>query len=509
MEINSCLSLYYEVYTQILEIFENKTESKIKLINIAHIIYGNIKLMCNVYKLVKRNMIKIKLNYNLDIKQLTLQIKVESNSITKFALIITHMHHIMYDLMSRDGSYYFSLDGKLEMNHIKRDLIYYITLCQTEEHDIIFNAFIIQYALESLFNRHFYIGMDFEYTNKKIELAQLNFEHNVSLQSFILIISPNKLKSEIMHIFINMIICNKYIKKILHGSDSLDIPYIYEHMLQNDTIKIRRFTRTLIDTRFLVEYYKLNLDQESNNKSRIYDENPDNSTIYYFGLISKEKQNQLTHMLDEMPHVNDRQWNIAKMAKSQVLYAQYDVIFLKYFYYRILYCAIKNCKNQNTNVNLNCNKNTVALYKHVLFELTQFVYLENNKITFLSVKCKEEIDPMNNFMIKKNNNVYKLIDIYKEVTSDLKTVNPYIQINKILKINHFRKIFMDYITRKIVYTVLSTKYKIYKNKNTILSDSLDNSYVFELFNCLNLYYLNDIYYQIEQQVTFNINNFIK
>ena len=165
---------------------------------------------------------------------------------------------------------------------LKKNIIYYINVCSKNEQNISFHAFILLIALESLFNRHFYIGIDYEYTNKKIQLAQLNFEHNIALESFIMIISPGELESSIMKNFVDLIICNKYIRKILQGADSLDIPYMYQIMLQDDPDKIIAFTQTLIDTRFLCEYYKLTRNEESDDKCSIYDEDPKRSAIFFF-----------------------------------------------------------------------------------------------------------------------------------------------------------------------------------------------------------------------------------
>ena len=39
--------------------------------------------------------------------------------------------------------------------------------------------------------------------------------------------------------------------KILHGSESLDIPYIFDKVLLNNKHDILLFLRTIIDTRFL------------------------------------------------------------------------------------------------------------------------------------------------------------------------------------------------------------------------------------------------------------------
>ena len=111
---------------------------------------------------------------------------------------------------------------------------------------------------------------------------------------------------------------NKFIKKILHGSDSLDIPYMYNQLLDKDPEKIISFTKTMIDTRFLCEYYKLTKSDPSNNKCSIYDEESDRSAIYYFNVISEKQQEKLSDVLKSMPPPHDIVWNIHKMPKSQV-----------------------------------------------------------------------------------------------------------------------------------------------------------------------------------------------
>lgn len=359
------------------------------------------------------------------------------------------------------------------------------------EQNIFFHAFILLYALESLFNRHFYIGIDFEYTDKKIQLAQLNFEHNISLKSIIMMVSPNELEPEMMENFIKLIICNKYIKKILHGSDSLDIPYMYEHMLGNDPIKIRRFTRTLIDTRFICEYYKLNRPTGADNRCSVYDEDPNRSAVYYFGVVSKEKQKELTELLQSLPNHFDITWFIHKMPRSQVLYAQYDVIFLKYFYYRMIYVATQDGKDDIE------KKAIIDLYNHVLYELTQFVYLEKRDITFVMAKCKEEIDPVNNYMVRKPGQIQKLVDIYNKVSIGLITYGPKVEIAKLLKVNYYKALIVT-IVKKMVYTIISKKCKVYKDKSTIWTDKLDNQYIFDFLKKMDYHYLNHMFKEIEK-----------
>ena len=479
------------LYQKIMELYTENSNKIEKWNTISSHIHDNNKIFLKLFNVLRKqnNRKEISLDYKINQDQLSNQISTESDVLVKCSLMITSLHNIIYDLLTSEGNYFFSLDGKEEMHVLKKKITYYISLNIQQQQNIHFHAFILLYGLESLFNSNFYVGMDFEYTNKKIQLAQLNFEHSKVLQSIIMIVDPNELEPVIMDNFIKLIVCSKYIKKILHGSDSLDIPYLYNHMLKNDPDKIIRLTKTLIDTRFICEYYKINRD-ETDNRCSIYDEDPGRSAIYFFGLISKEQQDKLSDLLQSMPPVHDITWNIKKMPQSQVLYAQYDVIFIKWFYYRMIYVATKD---DNTAAG---KKSIMELYNHVLYELTQFIYLESNEITFLLAKCKEEVDPVNNYMVRKPGIILKLTDIYNQTTTNIITSTPKADIDKIIKVNYYKRRIQTLI-KKMVYTIVSKKCKIYKDKNTVWTDKLDNQYVFDFFKKMQFNYLFSMFKEIE------------
>ncbi len=407
----------------------------------------------------------------------------------KISIIILAMHHMIYDLMSSEGNYYFYLDGQAEMQVLSKPIIYYINISIKTEQNIYFHAYILLYALESLFNEHFYLGIDFEYTNKKIQLAQLNFEHTHANQSIIMMVNPTELEQVMTDDFIELIICNKFIKKILHGSDSLDIPYMYNHLLQQDPKKIMRFTRTLIDTRFLCEYYKFTRDGDSDGKCSIYGEDPSGSAIYYFKVISEEQQNKLTELLQSMPAPHDIQWNIHKMPKSQILYAQYDVFYLKWFYYKIIHDATED---DPTSLG---KKSIIELYKNVLNEITRFVYLERNKITMLMEKCKQDVDPLNNYFIRKSNGILKMIDVFNQINIDLVSTNPKVDINKLIRINHF-KLPIITLLKRLVYGFISQKCNVQKDKSSRWTEKLDNDFIFDFLEKMNYTYLLRMFKEI-------------
>lgn len=486
------LTNFQLLYQKIYDIYHSESTDTEKWLLIATQLNDRhqelVELFQNIYKNDARS--NINLDYDIDMEQLQKQITLESDNLYKIALIITAMHHIIYELMKTNGNYYFSLFGPDEMHILKRDITYYISISEKREQNIFFHTFILIFALESLFNKRLYVGIDFEYNNKKIQLAQLNFEHNIDLGSMIIIVSPNELEPDMMKNFVNLIICNPQIKKILHGSDSLDVPYMYEHMLNSDPDKIIAFTKTLIDTRFLCEYYKLNKETVTDNKCSIYDEEAERSAIFYFGVVSQQQQAKLTELMQSLPPPQDIIWNIHKMPKSRLLYAQYDVLFLKYFYYRMI-----NVATQEEETDLG-KKAIIELYKHVLYELTQFVYLERRDITFVMKKCKTEVDPVNNYMIRKPNTIMKLIDVFNQISIGLTTVNPKTDIDKLMRVNYYKSLIVT-IIKRMVYGILSKTCKIYKDKTTIWTDKLDNQFVFEFLHEMGFLYLERMFREIQ------------
>lgn len=484
IELVESIDKFSIFHDRILDIYRSNLNSVEKWKEIAEYMNSNYLIATKVYRLMKKSNleVEVRLDYEQDHELLIKRIKEEPDPSIKLGYLVLSIHFIIYDLVDKQGNYLFSLNGREEMAILKKDLTYYINLASKIEQNIFFHSFIILFGLESLFTNDFYVGIDYEFTNKKIQLAQLNFEHSFSLKSIIWIVGPPELDAAQMKTFVDMIITNSSIKKILHGSDSLDIPYMYNHMLEGNPKKIIKFTKSMIDTRFLCEYYKLSRDEESDNKCSIYDEDPARSAIYYFGVISEEQQKKLSDVLESMPPHQDNIWVLKKLLESQILYAQYDVLFLKYFYYRIINVASKDAVD-------NMGKKVIIdLYKHVLYELIQFVYLERNDITFLLAKCKEEVDVVNNYFIRTSGQILKMIDIFNKISVDLVSSDPKVEINKIIKVNHF-KVPVLTIIKRLVYGFISTSCKVQQNKNTIWREKLDNQFIFDFLAEMKFDYL--------------------
>lgn len=493
-DIEDLQKLYETLYT----IYNKDTKTaEEKWTTIAVEMNDEHELIYRVYRILRRLNTDTEIDYDIkekDLGKLWQSIRDEQTLLVKSSLIISGLHYIIYDIMSTKGNYYFKLDGRKEMDIIDKKLMYYINISSKVEYNIYFHAFILLYGLESCFNKHFYIGIDFEYTNKKIQLGQLNFEHNVTLSSFIMIINPDELEPHMSSTFVNMIMTNRNINKILHGSDALDIPYIYDKLFEGDKDKIIKFTNSFIDTKIICDYYKSNSPLPTDEKCSIYD------AVKYFDVITEQKYKELEDIVERMQPHQDIRWNIHHMPKSYVLYALYDVIFLKYFYYRMINVATKS---DNTDLE---KKATIHLYKHILYEYTQFIYLENKGITNIILKCKEEVDPINNYMVFVNPNkkVYKLIDIFNNISGGVKIANPAAELDRLLNVKFFKKTSM--MLKKISYTATAKLTTIYENKSTRWnsSKSLNNQFIYDNFKEMKYNNLLAIFQEVEKVFTARI-----
>jgi hypothetical protein len=116
-----------------------------------------------------------------------------------------------------------------------------------------------------------YMAIDFEFNSKKIALMQILFQiqKNNKIINKYYIIYPPIIHTKILNYLKINIMSNLNILKILHGSESLDIPYIVEELYNYDTENLIDFFLSIVDTRYLCEY--LNLRNNRPNICRIYD----------------------------------------------------------------------------------------------------------------------------------------------------------------------------------------------------------------------------------------------
>ena len=205
------------------------------------------------------------------------------------------------------------------------------------------------------------LSLDYEYNYRKIGLCQVMINSKEVNKIFLFI--PSYFSNREQQLIKDTIYLSKY-KKILHGSESLDIPYIYG-MLGNKK-DIIKFTSKMYDTRFMCDQVKL-LGQ----KCSLYEGLVNTKTI------TKDDYDNLMKIYNRNPNLYKLHWNVNNMPKDAYLYAAFDVLYLKKFY--------KNLTKYPENLIIN--------------DISRLIFLERNNITHI---------------IKNNSVNKKLVEKYKK-----------------------------------------------------------------------------------------------
>jgi hypothetical protein len=339
----------------------------------------------------------------------------------------------------------------------------------------IFNKFITNQ--NNNLNEKHYIGIDLEYnkvskSKRDISLLQLNLE-NDSNKSYIFVLYPPDLKSDNLNILINLL-TNEYIIKILHGGESLDIPYLFDQLFISKN-NIDNFCKNFYDTKYLCDYNFMNNFKLIQIESEMNKSFPMSCSIYKLllqaGIINIDKYNDLDKIEDTIGPIYLINIDIYNLDYNVLRYALYDVIFLpeliKYF------------------MNMDYNKSLI------ISEISQLVYKYKRNIDKQFLDLEKIINTMNTFTLKFENKKFKLNDIWNIYFSNL--IDDFILLNSI---NYF-KAFIKIITKFIIYSNIYDKYTLYTNKNIIFKYDFKS------------YYKWLIFYPNINNILINYNNLIK
>lgn len=308
-----------------------------------------------------------------------------------------------------------------------------------------------------------YTGIDFEFNERRIALCQISFFPR-RINKFTWVFNPNSLNTSQTQYLINYMFTSKYIYKIGHGSDSLDIPYLFQELFMHNTTYIYAFITKMLDTRFFCEYYK-NTINTGEKKCSIYD------ALLYFGTIDQKKYDELQHISMTMGPVQDVSWNIYNMSSFNLRYAAYDTIYLQNFYFDILRKAMKTTPELYNS------------YKYIPL-ITRFVFLEKWDITELLIRIKAIVDPINNYIVKKKENI-TLIAIFNNIVIKNLKINNVLNIDNLLDINYFKSA-LTLLFKIVVYSIISNHFTIYKNKDEKFHEKIQLNDVFDTLKLIHL-----------------------
>lgn len=305
-----------------------------------------------------------------------------------------------------------------------------LVICKSEKTNKLLENYIIEFIK---FKGYKLIGIDFEFNRiknkREIALCQINFIKNK--KSDIFLFYPPHIKKG----FFKKLLISDCIK-ILHGSESLDLPYIFDNIIdENDWDS---FCKNLIDTKHLCEYYNSS-NNIINGKCKIYD------LLSQMKVISKSKYDELMKNDKLMGNIWEINIDITKDSfiknKELIKYCVYDVLFLPQLFN-------------------NFPKNEI--YKDIIPEIGNIVFIlrYTNRLNDLYID------------ISKYNNNYK--DIY---TKTFDKIMKDVFIYNLYQINYFKK-FIDLLIKNILYNKLDNSIKLinFKFKNNKLIDII-NTYI--------------------------------
>lgn len=353
------------------------------------------------------------------------------------------------------------IEGNNEFN--KGNGKYYINIANNETKIKLFILYCILFHFESKTKRtkrKYYIGIDFEFNKRKIALCQLCF-FSTKKNKYIWVIDPKELDTLQMKLFIQYVLTSSYINKLLHGSESLDLPYLFTEVFMNDKQYIMTFVNKLIDTRFLCEYQKISSNYPD-KKCSIYD------ALLYYKSIEQNKYDELMKINKEVSPEFHANWNIHTIDENGMRYAVYDVLFIKRLYIDI----IKQIKSKQY---------------YLINDLYRFVLFEKWNISNILQETKK-IERMNNFIVKNKT----MLDIYNSIINNIIINN--VDIKDLIGINYFKSSVVS-ILKYIVYTNIMNMYTIYERHNKQYFGKLSEKIILTQLQDFKLKYLYEFVYQ--------------
>lgn len=284
-----------------------------------------------------------------------------------------------------------------------------------------------------------YVGLDFEFNSspegKKIALFQINLESDEK-NSFIYIFYPPDLSSKQTDVLISLL-TEPMIKKILHGAESLDIPYLFKNIFINNKLR-NKFCHNLFDTRYMCEFFHLENDL-TNKKCKIY------SLLLEMKVINQKQYDMLIKNEEEMGPIYLIDIDINKLNENTMLYSAFDVLYLPEL--------LKKFPDN-------------FIYQNLIPEITCFNYIDRYENIFTK-PFSEVINKINNYFMKvetiDQKLSIKLIDIFQLYFNWVDDSNKI--LSKLMEINYFKK-FIDVFIKFVVYKEILKKYQIYENSDT-------------------------------------------
>lgn len=314
-----------------------------------------------------------------------------------------------------------------------------------------------------------FMGIDFEFNTKKIGLMQILFEvhfKNRIVKKYYIIYPPNMNKKYVDFLKVK-ILANLKILKILHGSESLDIPYIvhdlYDYFYEKDLENLLDFFLSMVDTRYLCEY--LNLANNKPNICRLYD------LLLNYNVITTKERKLLDNNEKKMGAIYNINININNLTTELINYSIHDVVYLVDLYNTLKINIIKS-NPKDYYLLVDCLRYCFMERRYIsnIGDDISLINMTNNYFYFLN-KTDKKIIPLlttifDNLKQNKENEEVLNDDNYHKI-SLLQTYNiiinefmaSYDNAKYILNINYIKTNILN-LLRFVVYHIIFKYYKV-------------------------------------------------
>jgi hypothetical protein len=323
---------------------------------------------------------------------------------------------------------------------------------------------MINYFINFMKSKYKIIGMDFEFNrspdgkNRVIALFQMILQNNIDNPHIYLFYPPNFNNEQLNTL--KKLLMDKDIIKIIHGGESLDIPYLFNNIFKT-TKEQENFCINLYDTKFLCEYYNIE-NNYTEYKCKIY------HLLKQMDIINDKQLDYLIKNEDIMGPIYKINVDINNLSKPVIEYAVYDVLYLPELY--------------------NSFPKT-DYYKYIIPEVSRLHFIL--KQTDFFEKNNKYISYFNNVFLINN---IKLIEMYDIIYHLIK----YNNFGFMLNIPYFKK-FFDIMLKSIVYNNITKKYITFTKKNIVnnyITKNHNNIYIHNNYKYIHKIF-NDVYNEIK------------
>jgi hypothetical protein len=304
-----------------------------------------------------------------------------------------------------------------------------------------------------------YLGIDFEFNkigkgDRDVALMQINLESDDSNEGYIIVIYPPELPKHDLTILIKLI-TEPIIFKILHGAESLDIPYMFNQLV-NDKKLIEGLCSNFYDTKFLCDY------------SHIFNKKQGRCSIYYLltenNVITQEKFEELENIEKVTGPIYLIHIDIHSMSHDVFKYSLYDVLYLPELIKKYIVKGVE--------------------YNKIIPQITCLINKYKRNIESDFYIFEKIINALNiHYVYNSNNNSTILLhEIWEFFYYTIPDKLDY--LNNLKEIPNFKH-FFEIITKMIIYTNVIKLFNVRKTKKEIIH--LPENYLIDFYKWLNKY----------------------